>query len=455
MLEETVKRATQNLNAQKRLYGELVKYGKENHLPEEILDSQIKVSQMFEADYDNHAHSEEAYYKRAIQRVTGIDAKGIESRYEQRAVDNLLRGIFGAKIMLEQNDFKIVYAPTYELAEQYKNESNEDIVATVEAEYGDKVVEGSLITMAHHGSRSDNPAPCNWTNIPQMKDGTIIVSHLDLDTVGGIMALSGTKMKDDEFWQAAEYIDLNGPHHIHELSEDIQDKLNAIYSYSEKLDRLPREVTDITDTVRDYAVKISIALDDRHPFHDEMIQNGKEWVKETDNKIESCLVYENENVRVFDSDGPFTAASYYSPNQDAVIPATVSLNKFGAITIAFEQDIGLNAGEIAKEIFGEEAGGHAGIGGSPRGVTQTKEKLKEVAEIIDKKVEMVKDKVKTTSLNESLSEIIDKQLEQKLSNVWDRIKKNLDNKDFVPKQPDLDLELEPEPEMPIPEGAEL
>ena len=110
---------------------------------------------------------------------------------------------------------KILLAPTKELAASIPQPE-----ATVEAEYGGSCIEGKEITLAHHVEKyKDNPAPCN-TDLEKTLDGaTILVSHIDLDTLGGIFAISGEKMDDPEFWQAAEFIDLNGPHHIHELSD--------------------------------------------------------------------------------------------------------------------------------------------------------------------------------------------------------------------------------------------
>ena len=85
--------------------------------------------------------------------------------------------------------------------------------ATVEAEFGDSTVAGTEITMAHHGANSDNPAPCNWPVPAKGLDVDAIgISHMDLDTLGGIMAVMGRKPDIDEFWNLAELVDLNGVH---------------------------------------------------------------------------------------------------------------------------------------------------------------------------------------------------------------------------------------------------
>ena len=98
---------------------------------------------------------------------------------------------------------KVILAPTKELAETTHAD------ATVEAEYGDYCIEGKTVTLAHHGSRSSNPAPCNADVKPLdiSKPQTILISHIDLDTLGGIMALTGEKPYDPSFWAAAEKID--------------------------------------------------------------------------------------------------------------------------------------------------------------------------------------------------------------------------------------------------------
>lgn len=263
--------------------------------------------------------------------------------------------------------FKVILCPTLDSAQGL----NPD--ATVEAEYGDICVEGTQVTLAHHGSRSANPAPCN-TEVEPLESGTILVSHLDLDTIGGIMALTGDKMEDKEFWEAAEFIDVNGSHHIHELPKEIQEQLNAVYAWNASQARVRyTEVTDVTQQVVDNYTMLSAVLDEAHPQHDSMIQKGKDWERDVTQAVQDKLVRETSNMRIFKTDGVFCSGSYYSPEQDKVLPATVVFNeKFKSITIAFE-DGGKNvsARDIVQKLWGPEAGGRDGIAGSPRGREMT------------------------------------------------------------------------------------
>lgn len=272
-----------------------------------------------------------------------------------------------------REDQRVILAPSYDIAKNINAE------ATVEAEYGDECLEGTMATLAHHGPRANNPAPCNTSDVPKLPPfATVVVSHIDLDTLGGIYALQGRKPEDDRFWEAAEMIDVKGVHHIHELDQDIQDKLNAYYAYN---DGQPRgryiEAIDVTEQVANTYDVISSILDIDAPDHDMLIADGKEWAQAREAAVEEQLIYEDKNMRVFDSNGVFCAASYYSPKQDALIPATVTYNKkTKAITLGFE-DGGkqYNAMEIVRSVWGPEAGGREGIAGSPRGVEMTKDDL--------------------------------------------------------------------------------
>lgn len=286
-----------------------------------------------------------------------------------------------------REDQRVILAPSYDIAKNIKAE------ATVEAEYGDECLEGTMVTLTHHGPRSNNPAPCNTPDVPELPPfATVIVSHIDLDTLGGIYALQGRKPEDYRFWEAAEMIDVKGAHHIHELDKDIQDKLNAYYAYN---DGQPRqrytEAIDVTKQIDDTYNVVNAIVDINDPEHDKLITAGKEWAQTREKEVEDQLVYENKDVRVFDTNGIFCAASYFSPNQNTICPATVTYNeKFKSITLAFE-DGGkqLNAKEIVQELWGPEAGGREGIAGSPRNVEMTKNDLaKLVNELTERQLKL-------------------------------------------------------------------
>lgn len=268
-------------------------------------------------------------------------------------------------------------APSTELAYHLLNK-HPDIYGTVEAEYGDTEVKPTRpdgISLAHHGSRSANPAPCVAEGITPNTDATVIISHLDADTLGGLLAIAGTRPDDPEFWNGVAKIDVEGRHHMFELPSDVQDKLNALNYQISQVPRFPRDsVLDVSGEVAKLALAAKIICDERHPLHDQAIAEGREWATQQEALTENCLVAENENVRIFISDGPFCSANYYSPNENSIAAATLTYNtKTKTITLAYENggDAEHNAAKEMQELFGDGAGGRAGIGGSPRGQEMT------------------------------------------------------------------------------------
>ena len=329
--------------------------------------------------------------------------------------------------MDSKNNVSIMLAPTYDLAKEFTEKN--DVQVTIEAEYGEKCIEGTELTLAHHGPRSNNQAPCYASIETPVNPDKILISHMDLDTVGGIMLVLGEKPENEKFWTAAEYIDVNGPHHVHEFSQETQDLLNAVWAEEFKINqaegRFPRDViSDATDNYNKRAESIKAVLDPER--NKELIENGREWEQEATKATEDKLLYETKDYRVFSTDGVFCSAAYYSPADDEVKKATIVFNqKFSSITLAFE-DGGktANAAKILQGIFGPEAGGREGIAGSPRGKVMTEEDLKKVVDVIDK---MYKDMSQQKTTPDEIVDAI-KASREKAKDINDIIKTASENR---------------------------
>lgn len=261
-------------------------------------------------------------------------------------------------------EVKILLAPNWETAKRIKAE------ATVEAEYGEHILKGTMVTLAHHVEEfRNNPAPC-VQKVPVLPMGSkIVISHIDLDTLGGIMSLVGEKPVDKEFWRVVEFIDVNGPHHIIKFPKQ-KDKLNAYWSmklpYPKK--NSSKKVVDVTQIVKEHIEAIKKILKGDM----QLIEQGKNWVKRMEKKVEDCLIEEDRYVRIFKTNGVFCSSSYYSKKQKAFIPATVVFNERDGEIKVSNHDRSFNADEVMKKLFGNESGGKAGIAGSPRGKRMSK-----------------------------------------------------------------------------------
>ena len=242
--------------------------------------------------------------------------------------------------------------------------------ATVEAEYGSTVVEGSLVTLAHHGERSDNPPPCRGDNLGIDVD-VIGVSHIDLDTLGGIARiLNVLKLEDDgEFWEAAAAVDTLGVHKIKDIllgnedAEAVEAQLNAYWAWSEEHTVHPdREgaVTDVTADVMN-GLKFVTSLG-KLSTDAPIIKNGQVWAKSKADLAEASFVDEKWGVVV--RSAPEFTNHLYTDESACVVAYR---GDFKSITISLANPVdGFDCCELMQELFGPDAGGQATIAGTPR-----------------------------------------------------------------------------------------
>lgn len=290
------------------------------------------------------------------------------------------------------NGNKYIICPNLKSAETYMRENGIPDVA-IETEYGETCIVGSRYTAAHHGELSENLAPCQDPHIPEVHDATVMLSHVDLDSILGVMATAGIRPKDQNLLDAVAYVDVYGPQRVADLGENEQKFFNAFYAWqlSDRKDHPSERLTDAKDITVDVERSVSAVnaiteayeqLVSQHPLTQEqekLIQDGIDWHDNIAKAAEEKLIYEDENVRAFVTDGTPCSAAYESMTTGKVVPCTFVLNqKFGSITLAL-YDGGIDQGgkysaeKIMQSIFGPEAGGRSGIAGSPRGHAMTME----------------------------------------------------------------------------------
>jgi len=300
----------------------------------------------------------------------------------------------------------IYLVPTKELAQNlpFVPESSRESAGTahimphccIETEYGDWALEGTIYTANHHLPKyAGMPAPCN-VELPYRYHLTlpmgvnIIVSHIDLDTVLGVMGLMGEwYFVPKKFREVAEFIDLNGPHHIHKFDQETQDLFNAYWAWNALPEnRAPRatEITDVTGVIFKYIQFFELLFDLYAHNSPPLIEAGREWAANIQRETESKLLMETENYRVFSTDGVFCGASYYSPTHRTIAKVCISFNeKFKAITVSCS-DGSLDCRALVQSLWGPEAGGHKGIAGSPRGMSMGETELKRAVHTVKRAI---------------------------------------------------------------------
>jgi hypothetical protein len=259
---------------------------------------------------------------------------------------------------------------------------------SVEAEYGSVVVEGSVYTAAHHQKEGEytstnRPAPCNDTNIPIIT-GDVLVSHFDLDTVGGCMRAMGRyrtalDTEFDGFWNLAEFVDLNGPHKLSESGASKIDlsRLYAFWAWSQA--NLPRqfpadEVVDVTEHAEAAGLAITGILGGQR----DMLEAGEAMRKSQDelNRISFVEAVAEVGIRTH---AGFVNHLYTTP-EGHPLRAVVALNpEQESVTVSLSEAVeGVSCRELVQKLWGPEAGGHDGIAGSPRDKKMTEEDLRDL-----------------------------------------------------------------------------
>jgi hypothetical protein len=259
---------------------------------------------------------------------------------------------------------------------------------TVEAEYGDRLVRGTCITLAHHGPRSDNPAPCvaevggggNARAAADTDNPTIGLSHVDLDTLGGLIRIAEAvdyeemySFGDALFWQSAAFVDVNGPHWLPEMQRGMDPDdaarinrwMHAWWGWIDKNPWYPNR--DGTPT--DCKVWVYEALDALEAIFGEcpeMMKQG-EAHREAEAKTNAESFVEVDQgvvVRV----APTFVNHLYALPDGGCAKMVVAFNTLkGDITVSRDNDnIPVNCRELVQALWGSEAGGHDGIAGSPR-----------------------------------------------------------------------------------------
>lgn len=303
--------------------------------------------------------------------------------------------------------------------------------ATVEAEFGAECVEGSVLTLAHHGERSARPCPCSLPNFPEMGIEAVGISHVDLDTLGGLMAVSGIKTTQyqwvKEFWKVASMVDIWGPHRLQEILETVYhkelvtDALNAFWAFSESPEGrvfAPRDGStvevdlsrhfEVLNTLLEMSVRYCTGGIDEHEHNVycgckqdvvgvnvdgediigeftwnsqarlDLLEKGREWAAAKAELEASSFVAVSGSVILRQA---VSFVNHLYNHEGVVFKAVVGFNNtHHSVTVSLAEAIpGFSVAEFVQELWGSAAGGHATIGGSPRGQEMTTAQAAEAA----------------------------------------------------------------------------
>lgn len=290
--------------------------------------------------------------------------------------------------------------------------------ATVEAEFGDVCVEGKYHTLAHHGPRAGNPAPCAQEITPLADWSNIGLSHVDLDALGGCLRLAGYNPPvggfpcnelEHYFWQLVAQLDIRGYHRLRQIREDITD--HGWGCTSRVADRIIRyyhawcawsaenryyppkheEAVDCTSFIRSALRAIMDILEGDAG----LLEAGDKWLeaqKSLEQESFRNIVIFPRFTLIFRRHEKFVNHLYVTflhGSADFVFAHNLTS---GACTLSkADEDFPIDCAKIMQSLFGPEAGGRAAIAGSPRGKKYTTEEFDKAG---DRLVKLLESEVK-------------------------------------------------------------
>ena len=279
----------------------------------------------------------------------------------------------------------VILSPTAQLATDTLR-LNPPPALTVEAEYGAFVLEGEKYTAAHHqpiGSQYvgrhitpyGRPAPCNDKEIPKLEDYEVaLISHIDVDTLGGLMRATELFEENGVFWYYAEHIDTSGRHKA-KKDHPCWVLYNGILSWIEenKPEIDQRRNNDVTDFCYKAFDFISNALKEGHLA----TRMGNAYLYLQDKLDESTFVVEKPCGLILRRTQGEKVNHLY---RDGIAVITYD-EKYKNIRISTADSIpNLSCRRLVQEWWGDRAGGHDQIAGSARGQIMSEDQFKEATE---------------------------------------------------------------------------
>ena len=258
-------------------------------------------------------------------------------------------------------------------------------IATIEAEYGSTVVEGAKATYAHH-VQGYTTAPSLQANnsaitAEDIMDSSnyILVSHIDLDVICGILSILNAYDVRDAVKEAVNFVDCNGQHNLFkEVSEEARRVILAYIGYASR-NRCPQQ-EDITEYVQELIQSF---------FTQDNYEAGLALVEGRKKAASEYLTAAVGNVALLDQP---ESSNIFGLNAEYIIDDVeydyiiVFNRKFGSITMSSKAGVKgeKNMATIMKAVFGEEAGGHKGIAGTPRGKSYSLEDATNLLDVVSR-----------------------------------------------------------------------
>jgi hypothetical protein len=215
------------------------------------------------------------------------------------------------------------------------------------------------------------------------------ISHLDIDTLGGVLALVGVKPHAPKFWVLAAFVDEQGAHRIRANGAD-ERTIAQIWAMWAWLESHPITITEEVTGVTNQVIEATKALCQILAGDEDLLLAGNAFqAEEAKNNLAAFVRSSStggKTIILRESEG-FVNHLYTTPagtQGDWVVaynPADTS------VTISMRETIpGFSCIELVQTLWGPLAGGHVGIAGSPRNRKMCLKDADELMELVISKL---------------------------------------------------------------------
>jgi len=228
----------------------------------------------------------------------------------------------------------------------------------------------------HHGKHSNYPAPCNNDEIPVIGQNDVVeITHIDTDTLLGLMRMAGKKLPPLLDRDLIENVDLNG-------SSVVKDRFDRSYLYMVGVNELAKEIgfPRPSETPTDVTSKIMQLMN--APIQ-KLLEMGKAATETSENTYSSNRVATDGTVGLWSvgAKDPFDPSRPYVDGIDVVV---VYRDHFKSISIYCSPSSKYAFGNTT--VAGIPFAGHPKACGSPRGEEFTLDDAKRVYTELTNKV---------------------------------------------------------------------
>lgn len=205
------------------------------------------------------------------------------------------------------------------------------------------------VTLLHHGNFEQEFSPC-LAQYGEQREQEFLISHFDLDVLGAIMELTGTKpLFSDSFWKSVALIDILGGKMLPFIPKGDRDIYFTIEYYLKRVNRLTNRLY-IEEWVEEVIRILTRLFANKEP---ELSLEAEKYRNYLEYDTLTYLSKQEGNVVMYKAHGDSIPLGCLQNFNGSKI---ILLDLWNEVTVITLGDIGIDVKSLLKERFGNSSG---------------------------------------------------------------------------------------------------